>query len=34
MVQCRRIMFETNSSSANVLIIPKEQDIHVPSSAD
>lgn len=30
MIQFRHSMFETNSSSANVLIIPKSQGIHVP----
>ena len=30
MIQVRKGMFETNSSSANVLIIPKDQNIHVP----
>ncbi len=30
MIQIRHSMFETNSSSANVLIIPKSQGIHVP----
>lgn len=30
MIQIRHGLFETNSSSANVLIIPKSQGIHVP----
>lgn len=30
MIQIRTSCFETNSSSANVLIIPKSQSIHVP----
>jgi hypothetical protein len=30
MLQIRRGMFETNSSSANVLTIPKDQGVHVP----
>lgn len=30
MIQIRHSMFETNSSSANVLIIPKNQNIHIP----
>ena len=31
MLQIRNSIFETNSSSANVLIIPKCQGIHVPN---
>ena len=31
MFQIRHSMFETNSSSANVLIIPKSQGIYVPN---
>ncbi len=30
MIQIRNGIFETNSSSANVLIIPKDQGVHVP----
>ena len=30
MIQIRHGVYETNSSSANVLIIPKEQNAHVP----
>lgn len=30
MISIRNNMFETNSSSANVLIIPKNQGIHIP----
>lgn len=30
MIQIRYGIFETNSSSANVLIIPKNQSIHIP----
>ena len=30
MLQIRNSFFETNSSSANILIIPKDQGIHVP----
>ncbi len=30
MYQIRQSMFETNSSSANVLIVPKDQQLHVP----
>lgn len=30
MIQIRHGLFETNSSSANVLIIPKSQGMHVP----
>ncbi len=30
MIQIRTSCFETNSSSANILIIPKSQGIHVP----
>ena len=30
MIQIRYNMFETNSSSANVLIIPKNQNVHIP----
>ena len=31
MLQIRTSCFETNSSSANILIIPKSQGIHVPN---
>lgn len=30
MIQIRNNIFETNSSSADVLIIPKDQGVHVP----
>ena len=34
MIEVRNGMFETNSSSCNVLVIPKEQEVRVPKTID